>query len=67
MLKGNCEICGRTHDKMHVDHDHVTGGFRGILCSRCNTGLGLFLDSTDMLEKAVAYLKRESRWEQELV
>lgn len=58
MLKGDCQLCGRSHDKMHVDHDHETGEFRGILCSRCNTGLGLFLDSVEMLKKAIVYLER---------
>jgi len=61
---GGCAICRTTTPKgraqqFHVDHDHDAGGVRGILCSECNTGLGKFRDRIDLLEAAVAYLKRE--------
>ncbi len=51
-----CEICGRADSRLHVDHDHQTGEVRGMLCSQCNTGLGLFQDSLDRLTKAKEYL-----------
>jgi len=56
-----CEICGQqceTHKKLSVDHDHDTGLVRGLLCNRCNTGLGKFKDSIELLSAAVEYLNR---------
>jgi hypothetical protein len=54
---GICPVCGRENPE-HVDHDHVTGKVRGILCFNCNGGLGQFRDSIDALERAVTYLLR---------
>jgi len=51
-----CAICGRTQ-AMHIDHDHANGKVRGYLCSRCNVGLGQFLDNPDLLRKATTYLE----------
>lgn len=41
---------------MKVDHDHKTNEIRGILCNKCNVGLGLFMDDPDLLEFARIYL-----------
>jgi hypothetical protein len=43
-----------------VDHDHLTGEVRGILCSSCNHGMGFFFDSADWINSATNYLKEYS-------
>ena len=56
---GRCAICRHTLDASNppkIDHCHATGVFRGILCQRCNAGLGLFHDKVEWLERAIAYL-----------
>lgn len=40
-----------------LDHDHETGQIRGVLCGRCNSGLGGFKDSPNLLLKAIRYLQ----------
>lgn len=47
--------------RAHVDHCHTTGMNRGLLCSRCNLGLGHFLDSPRLLAQAIVYLRRTSK------
>jgi hypothetical protein len=61
---GNCAICHTSEwvgRGSHIDHDHSFGknseGVRGILCSRCNTGLGQFRDSPELLRSAARYLE----------
>ena len=56
----SCAICNTTtpggRGDWHVDHNHDTGKIRGLLCHCCNTGLGLFKDNVDLLDKAKEYL-----------
>lgn len=51
-----CAVCGGPAEV--VDHDHVTGRVRGVLCNRCNRGIGLLGDSAPALMLAALYLVR---------
>ena len=51
-----CVICNNK-DKLVVDHDHITGHVRGLLCNNCNRGLGSFKDNVQILDAAIVYLK----------
>ncbi len=54
---GKCAICGKKV-KLVVDHKHDgTKNIRGLLCSRCNVGLGMFGDNSVTLQSAIRYLK----------
>ncbi len=53
---GLCAMC-RDGPAAHVDHDHVSGQVRGLLCFNCNAGLGLFKDRTVVLAAAITYLR----------
>jgi len=56
-----CLICKRTIDicgTLHVDHDHSTGKFRGLICGNCNTLLGHSKDNIETLLEAIEYLKK---------
>lgn len=65
--EGRCAICdtqlkrpwteGHRH-KAHIDHCHRSGAVRGILCTNCNTGIGLFHDDVWKLKRAVQYLEK---------
>jgi hypothetical protein len=57
---GVCAICQLTCDSgysLAVDHNHKTGKIRGLLCKNCNTAIGLLKENTDVMIKAVQYLK----------
>lgn len=53
---GRCPICGRPARKPCVDHKGKK--FRGIICSRCNVGLGCARDSIKVLKAMISYLRR---------
>jgi hypothetical protein len=59
--KGLCAICSNGQCvglKLDVDHNHVTGKVRALLCRHCNTGIGLLKDSISRVEAALAYLRK---------
>lgn len=61
-----CEICGVKQINLFIDHNHsccpsgkgCPNCFRGMLCNKCNSGLGSFKDDPVLLKKAIEYLKR---------
>lgn len=61
---GQCAICGKEETRklkgklmrLCLDHNHETGKIRALLCHDCNSGLGKFYDSPDILTKAAIYL-----------
>jgi hypothetical protein len=58
-----CKICGveaSEQNVLHVDHCHNSNEIRGLLCSTCNLGLGMFKDSTTLLSGAIGYLMASS-------
>lgn len=60
--QGRCGICeNRLYSKRYkafaVDHNHETGRIRGLLCTNCNTGLGLFKDDPIRLQRAIEWTK----------
>ena len=56
---GVCAICHQLSlSRLHVDHDHVSGRIRGLLCHQCNVMLGYAKDNVLTLESAIAYLQR---------
>ncbi len=60
-----CWIC-REKQASHIDHDHsCCKGYyscgkciRGVLCSNCNTAIGLFSDDANLMKKAISYINR---------
>ena len=56
---GCCAICKRspTSQRLHVDHCHTTDKVRGLLCSNCNTSIGLLGDDLDLIQTALEYVR----------
>jgi hypothetical protein len=62
--EGKCAICGTHQDDLGkalaIDHDHKINNVRGLLCDKCNRGLGHFNDDIILLQKAIEYLKNNN-------
>jgi|SRR6266852_5881563 len=58
---GVCAICGKPElldKRLSADHDHDKLTKRGLLCQLCNAGIGMLMDSSTILEAAIAYLRK---------
>ena len=65
--RNRCAICDTDNPKghngrFHVDHKHLTGEIRGLLCHSCNVSLGGFRDSISVLAKAIQYLNEKGSY-----
>lgn len=61
--ENRCPVCNNVFNedkKPVVDHDHTTGKVRGLLCTSCNSGIGLLGDKLFILKKACEYLSKSS-------
>ncbi|MDD3739090.1 MAG: endonuclease VII domain-containing protein [Lentimicrobiaceae bacterium] len=61
-----CPICKKSSipfitANLVVDHDHDTGNARDWICDSCNTGLGRFKDSIELMQEAIKYLKKHAQ------
>jgi Autographiviridae endonuclease VII len=64
--EGVCAICGREETfrntdgfrPLSIDHDHVSGKVRGLLCHSCNVAVGHFRDSAAIMQAAILYLQK---------
>lgn len=69
-----CGICGTTepmgtgagNKQFSIDHDERTGLIRGLLCSKCNIGIGALQHKISFLKKAIEYLSREGQEVEEI-
>lgn len=63
--EGRCKICNKHQSefkrKLAVDHDHKTNEVRGLLCNKCNTGIGLLKEDLEILKSAISYIKDSKR------
>lgn len=60
LQKGKCAICGEKNSdgkRLYADHCHNTGKSRGLLCIKCNMGLGAFNDNLTLFHNAISYLR----------
>ena len=61
-----CAICGNSHTegtngKLYIDHCHVTGKVRGLLCMKCNSAIGKLGDDPTIIQRASEYLLKHKK------
>jgi hypothetical protein len=54
---GRCAICEEAAE-LHVDHCHQSGRVRELLCTKCNLGIGCFVDDPNLLASASRYAEK---------
>jgi hypothetical protein len=54
---GTCAICGRSDQKLVVDHNRMTGAVRSLLCHLCNAMIGCAREGAGILLQGAAYLR----------
>jgi len=58
---GKCHVCGMSEGecsrRLHMDHDHETGKFRGWLCHNCNVAIGLLGDNVSRIRSVISYME----------
>lgn len=70
MLKNQdnkCPICKSefvNRKNTHVDHNHTTGKVRELLCSRCNTTLGMLEENVETLKNMILYIEKHNESEE---
>lgn len=57
MSNAVCAIC-KTSDTLVIDHCHISGKVRGVLCRMCNVGIGHFLENKEILKSAIIYINK---------
>jgi hypothetical protein len=57
---GRCGICTESMNRPVLDHNHKTMEVRGLLCQKCNIGLGQFKDNPQILKAALTYLENNT-------
>lgn len=60
---GCCAVCRKppSRKRLNVDHDHVTGVVRGLLCGDCNRALGLLRENVTTCRNMIDYLEKYAR------
>lgn len=66
--KNRCAVCrtdkpGGRGERWHIDHDHVTGQVRGLLCGKCNSGIGMLQDDPGIIAAAARYVAKHRQME----
>lgn len=60
---GCCKVCGvhqvSLRNRLSIDHDHITGKVRGLLCIKCNSAIGYVKENISILESMIKYLNQD--------